>query len=295
MDSIFNFLKQAFEMKYIIASFFIVALIIFSYFFSRQKLEPVLEVFTKYRNLLKELVSRDIKTKYKRSVLGIVWSILNPLLMMLVLTFVFSILFHQAIPNFPVYLLTGQIIFSFFSDSTNLAMNSIITNSSLIKKIYIPKYIFPLSRVLSSFVNLLFSLIALLFVMIVTKASFSWAMLLFPIPLIYILVFSLGVGLILSAYVVFFRDILFLYGVILTAWTYLTPIFYPISIIPVKYLLIYKLNPLYHYITYFREIMLYGRVPSFELNISCIFYAVITLLIGLYVFYKRQNDFILYI
>ena len=157
MDSIYKYIHQVFEMKYIIASFFIVAVIIVSYLFSRTKLAPILEVFTKYRNLLKELVSRDIKTKYKRSVLGIVWSVLNPLLMMLVLTFVFSHIFKNSIKNFPVYLLTGQIIFGFFSDSTNIAMNSIITNSSLIKKIYIPKYIFPLSKVLSSFVNLLFS------------------------------------------------------------------------------------------------------------------------------------------
>ena len=295
MDSITKILNWAFEMKYIIASFFMVLLVFISYVVAKDKLTSIIEVFTKYRDLLKELVSRDIKAKYKRSVLGIVWSVLNPLLMMLVLAFVFAHIFRFSIPNFPVYLLTGQIIFNFFSDSTNLAMNSIIVNSSLIKKIYIPKYIFPLSKVLSSFVNLLFSLIALLLVMIITKTPLSWAMLLFPIPLIYLLVFSLGVGLILAAYVVFFRDILFLYGVILTAWTYFTPIFYPISIIPAKYLEIYKLNQLYHYITYFREVMLYGRVPTLEMNLVCIFYAIIALLIGLFVFYKRQNDFILYI
>lgn len=295
MDSIINFFKQIFELKYIIASFFIVGLCILAYALSRKKLAPILEVFTKYRNLLKELVSRDIKAKYKRSILGIVWSVLNPLLMMLVLTFVFSTIFRFGVKNFPVYLLTGQIIFNFFSDSTSIAMNSIITNSSLIKKVYIPKYIFPLSKVLSSFVNLLFSLIALLAVMIITNTPFSWEMLIFPIPLIYIFIFSLGVGLILSAYVVFFRDILFLYGVVLTAWTYFTPIFYPISIIPENYLSYYKINPLYHYITYFREIMLYNKLPSFEMNVICIFYSVIALLIGIYVFYKRQNEFILYI
>lgn len=177
--------------------------------------------FYKYRYLLSELVFRDIKLKYRKSYLGILWSTLNPLLMMVVLTVVFSSLFQSDIKNFPVYLMTGQLIFNFFSEATNVAMTGIVGNAGLIKKVYIPKYIFPLSRILSSFVNLLFSIVALLLIMIVTKVTFNVSMLLFFVPLIYVLLLSIGVGLILSTYSVFFRDILHLYGVFTLALMYM--------------------------------------------------------------------------
>lgn len=251
--------------------------------------------FTKYKWLLYELVIRDIKVKYKRSVLGLLWSLLNPLFMMIVITIVFSNIFRFDIKNFPIYLLAGQIIFGFMSESTSMAMNSIISSGQLIKKVYIPKYIFPLSTVLSSFVNLLFSLIAVLIVMVVTHVKVTFILLLFPVSLIYILIFSIGLGLILATYAVFFRDIVHLYGVFITAWNYFTPLFYPISIIPKKYLILIKLNPMYYYIEHFREIVLYARVPSLKLNLICIASSMIVLVLGLIVFYKNQNKFILYI
>lgn len=238
---------------------------------------------------------RDIKLKYRRSVLGIIWSILNPLLMMIVLTIVFSTLFKRDIKNFPVYLLTGRIMFSFYAEATNAAMVSIIKSSSLIKKVYIPKYIFPLSKTLSAFVNLIFSLVALVIVMLVTKLKFTWVILLFPLPLIYVLMFAIGIGLALSAYAVFFRDILHLYSVLLTAWTYLTPIFYPINIVPEKYRILIKLNPLYYIISCFRQIILYGKIPSFYLNLICFSIGFFSMIIGLIVFYKKQDKFILHI
>lgn len=251
--------------------------------------------FLKYRNLLRELVIRDIKKKYRRSFLGILWSLLNPLLMMVVITIVFSSVFRFDIENFPIYLLTGQIMFSFFSEATSMAMTSIIANASLIKKVYIPKYIFPLSRVLSSFVNLLFSLIAIVIVMMVTKVKITWSMLLFPLPLLYILIFSIGVGMILSAMSVFFRDMVHIYGVILAAWNYLTPIFYPVKIIPNKYRIFIEYNPLYYMVECFRSIILYGNLPDLKFNLICIMSCVFSLIIGIYVFYKNQDKYILYI
>lgn len=249
--------------------------------------------FKKYRHLLVELVRKDIKVKYKRSYLGLLWTLLNPLLMMIVLTLVFSTLFKHNIPNFPVYLLTGKIIFDFFSQATNGAMGSVIGGSSLLKKVYIPKYIFPLSKVLFAFVNLLFSLIALLIVMIVTKSPFNLTLLMLPLPLFYVFLFSLGLGLILATYTVFFRDIMHLYGVVLTAWMYFTPLFYPAEILPSNISWILGINPLYHSIQMLRDIVLYNKIPTLMNNLVCLSFGVITLLIGLFVFYKKQDDFIL--
>lgn len=249
----------------------------------------------KYRYLLSELISRDLKVKYRRSVLGYLWSVLNPLLMMIVLTIVFSTMFRFDIPNYPVYILSGQLIFNFFSESTNMAMTSILGGASLIKKVYLPKYIFPLSRTLSSFVTMLFSLVALVIVMLVTGASFHVTIVLFPLVLIYLLVFCVGVGLMLSVAVVYFRDTQYLYSVFLTALNYLTPIFYPASMLPgwLKPLMIF--NPLYDYVGMFRNIMIYGQWPTFGEHAICIAFASCFLLIGIEFFKKHQKNFILHI
>ena len=251
--------------------------------------------FVKYYDLLIELVLRDIKVKYKRSVLGFAWSILNPLLMMIVMSIVFSTIFRSDIKNFPMYLITGQVIFSFFSEATNSAMMSIIGNGELIKKVYIPKYIFPLSKVMFSFSNMIFSLVAVVIVAIATKLPITPAILLFPLPLIYVFVFSLGIGLLLASYAVFFRDLLHLYGIILLIWTYLTPIFYPITILPPNIRLLLKFNPLYVFISNFREIVLYGNVPSLFSNLLCIAYAILALIIGTLAFRRTKDKFIFYI
>ena len=251
--------------------------------------------FVKYYDLLIELVLRDIKVKYKRSVLGFAWSILNPLLMMIVMSIVFSTIFRSDIKNFPMYFITGQVIFSFFSEATNSAMMSIIGNGGLIKKVYIPKYIFPLSKVMFSFSNMIFSLVAVVIVAIATKLPITPAILLFPLPLIYVFVFSLGIGLLLASYAVFFRDLLHLYGIILLIWTYLTPIFYPITILPPNIRLLLKFNPLYVFISNFREIVLYGNVPSLFSNLLCIAYAILALIIGTLAFRRTKDKFIFYI
>ena len=157
-------------------------------------LRAQLEKWRKYRTLLGRLVQRDLKVKYRRSVLGYLWSLLNPLLMMVVMSLVFSYMFRYDIPNYPIYLITGQIMFTFFSESTTMAMTSVLGNASLIKKVYVPKYIFPISRVLSSFVTLLFSLAAVVIVMLATRTPVTPVIILFPLPLVYVLLFSVGVG-----------------------------------------------------------------------------------------------------
>ena len=249
----------------------------------------------RYRWLLQELIIRDLKLKYRRSVLGYFWSILNPLMMMTIMTIVFSNMFRFDIPNYPVYLLAGQLLFSFFAESTNMAMGSIIGGAALIKKVYLPKYIFPLSRVLSCFTTMLCSLLALFIVMIVTGVNFSRTIVLLPVLLVYTLMFCIGMGLILSVLIVFFRDTQHFYGVFLTGFNYLTPIFYPASLLPewLKNLLI--LNPLYNLINFFRKIVIYGQWPTFQEHCLCMGFAVLTLSFGAYVFKNKQNEFILYI
>lgn len=186
----------------------------------------LIDAFRRYGYLLRQLVSRDFKSKYKRSVLGVLWSFLNPLLTMLVQYIVFSTLFKSDIPNYPLYLLSGIVCFNFFSESTGMALQSITGNASLITKVYVPKYIYPLSRMLSSSINLLMSLIPLLLVMLLTWTPVRPAILLLPVGLVCLVGFCLGIGLILSTMMVFFRDTQFLWGVVSLLWMYATPIFY---------------------------------------------------------------------
>ncbi len=254
-----------------------------------------LQTFMRYRYLLEDLVIRDIKVKYRRSFLGLVWSILNPLLMMMVITAVFSRVFKISIPNFPIYYLTGSTLYSFFSEATSNAMTSTIYAAPLIKKVYIPKYIFPLEKAIFAFVNLMFSFIAVIIMFLVLRHPITWTILLFPIPVLYLLVFSIGVGLILSVLCVFFRDMMHLYGVFLTALMYLTPIIYPVDILPENIKFFVQCNPLYYYVDYFRQVTMYGTVPSLSMNLICIFLSLLSLTVGLLIFKKYQDKFILYI
>ena len=174
--------------------------------------------FYAFDELLKQLIIRDVKLKYRRSYLGYLWSILNPLMLMMVLVFIFSNVFRFDIPNFPLYMIAGQFLFNFMTEATNMSVGSIIGNASLLKKTYVPKYIFTVSRVGSSLVNLLFSLGALFLVMVFTNAEFSWNLLFFPVIILEVLIFSLGLGLWLAAITVFFRDIQYLWGVFISMW-----------------------------------------------------------------------------
>ena len=263
--------------------------------FSKGYVKEKMEGFRRFMPLLRELVVRDIKVRYRHSALGLVWTVLNPLLMMVVITIVFSTLFRQNIPNFPIYYLSGSLIFAFNSESTTTALNSIISNASLIKKVYIPKYLFPLSNVLSGLVNLGFSLIAMVIVMLVTGAPFHATLLLLPIPIFYTFLFSVGLGILLSAVTVFFRDIAHFYSVFILAWTYFTPIFYPVEILPDAAMQLMRLNPMYHLVTYMRSLVLYGVFPSLKENLLCLCLGVLMLALGLFVFYKKQDKFVLYV
>lgn len=254
-----------------------------------------IKTFQNYKALLWEFVKKDIKLKYRNSILGIVWSMLNPLLIMVVLTFIFSNIFKSKIPNFPVYCLSGRLIYDFFSQSTNQCMNSITGKSSLIKKIYVPKYLYPLSKVISSFIISLISFIPLIIIMIVMKVKLTSMTLLFFYPLICLFFISLGIGLILATVNVFFRDMQHLYSVVLLVIMYMSAIFYSVDIISPKYAFIMKLNPIFPIIEAFRDCILYGKVMENVNWILCLIYALLAMIIGLIAFYKKQDKFILHI
>lgn len=262
---------------------------------SKINLSQSLMRLNKYKPLIYEMVTRDLKIKYRRSVLGYVWSLLNPLMMMAIMTLVFSYMFRFDIPNYPLYLICGQTLWSCFNESTTSAMMSVIANGPLIRKIYIPKYVFPVARVLSSFVTMGFSLVAILIVMLVTGVGFTWKLLLLPIPLLFLMLFCMGVGMALSAFAVYFRDVLHLYTVVVMAWMYATPIFYPISALPEKVALIIHFNPIYHFVTFFRDVVLYGAVPAAPIWLGTVGFGLLFFVVGWLIFRKLQRDFILYI
>ena len=254
-----------------------------------------LENFKKDKFILTSLVSRDFKLKYRRSILGIVWSVLNPLLMMMVIAAVFSFIFRFDIQNFAVYLILGQTIFNLMSASTSAGVVSIIMAAPLIKKIRVNKLLFPLETVLFELLNFALSLIAVVIVMIFFKIMPTLNLLFLPLLLVYVLLFCVGLSLLLSALAVFFRDIIYLWGVVLIAWTYATPLFYPFEALEPWMQQVLQYNPMYHYVTYFRQIALYGTTPSLVENLICLGMALAVLIFGYLVFRANERKFILHV
>ena len=258
--------------------------------------------FWRYRFLLYNLVGRDFKLKYRRSILGVVWSVLNPLLMNVVMVIVFSTIMDMrsgGISNFSVYLIIGQLLFNFFNEATSVAMGSVLGSATLLRKVYIPKYIFPLEKVCFSLVNCLFSFIALIIVMIFTRAPLHLTVPLALYPLLTLFVFSLGIGLVLATLAVFFRDVMHLWGVFTTALMDFSAIFYdPMGLAPsaaVSFLQRFiSFNPIYWYITAFRGAVLDGRLLTGSELLVCGGCALVALAVGLVVFRKQQDKFVLH-
>lgn len=254
-------------------------------------------VYKKYSFLLEQLVSRDFKVKYKRSVLGIVWSLLYPVLMMAVMAIVFSNVFKFSTPgvSYLAYLLIGLTYFNYFSEASNLAMSSVVGNFSLINKVYIPKYIFPLSKCLFVGINFLLTLIPLYVVIIATGTGLCWQHILLPFSFVCLFLFTVGMGFILSTISVFLRDMFYIYGIIITIWTYLTPIMYDIKMLNPTFAFVLKFNPLYQFINFARTIILYHNTPTLGQFAGCAISAIIVFLLGIFIFKKKQDKFIYYV
>lgn len=260
--------------------------------------------FEKDKFILKQLVTKDFKIKYRRSVLGVAWSVLNPLLMMVVMSIVFSTIFGQSrngsiTPEmYPLYLIVGNITFSVMSESTNQALMSIIWASSLLKKVKVHRWVFPVQKVLFSLVNYSFSLVAVALVMLFFRVVPTWHLILLPVCLLLLMCFCMGLGMMLSALAVFFRDVMHLWTVVITAWMYLTPIFWTTDYISqmahwIQVLVV--VNPMYNYLQFMRDIFLFNTVPSALTFGLCVAWAVFALAIGYTVFHKTEHKFILYI
>lgn len=268
------------------------------------KVKAIFGNFKRYWFLMTQLISRDFKVKYKRSVLGILWSLLNPILMMAVMAIVFSQMFRFKVEgiNYLVYLMTGLIMFNYFSQASNMAMTSVVENFGLINKVYIPKYIFPVAKCLFIGIDFLLTLIPWLAIIALSyfglgeyTCHFNIYYLILPYIFLCMFLFTVGIGLLLSCLSVFLRDIWHIYGIVLTLWNYLTPVFYSIEILPAKLQTIMYFNPMYQFLTAARTIVLYGQAPSLKTLGILAFIGVGMLLIGGLVFRKNQDKFIYYI
>lgn len=268
------------------------------------KLKNIFSNFKRYWFLMTQLISRDFKVKYKRSVLGVVWSLLNPILTMTVMAIVFSQMFKFKVEgvNYIVYLMTGIIMWNYFSLASRDAMTSVVDNFSLINKVYIPKYIFPIAKCLFVGIDFLLTLIPWFGIILLSYVGLgqytchiNWYYLLLPYIFFCMLMFTVGMGLLLSSLSVFLRDIWHIYGIALTLWNYLTPVFYSIEILPPKLQFLMRFNPMYQFLNAARSIVVSGTSPSIQCLVLIGFIGVFMLLIGSTIFRKKQDKFIYYI
>lgn len=261
---------------------------------SANRRPPLIEellALIKYRDLIFQFTSRTLKARYKRSMLGVVWTMLNPLLMMVVLTLVFSAFFKSNIEHYPVYVLSGLMAWNFFSATTQAAMGEMVWSGALLNRIYVPKSVFAFSAIATGLINLGISLVPLLIIALILGVKIQLPILVLPLSVLLLAMFALGVGLILSAAAVFFADMLPVYEVIVTIWFYATPVIYPASIIPERWLWLFKLNPLLHLIQIFRDPLFTGTIPDWRVWAIAAGCAVVTFILGGVIFTARSNEY----
>lgn len=239
--------------------------------------------------LLKQLVKRDFTTKYKESVLGIIWSFLNPLLIMIVFTVIFSVLFRRQIHNFAVYFLTAKVVYDFFVMATRGAMESIRRNRGILTKIYVPRYMFAIGTICYEFINFLISLIILFGVMIVTNEPFHLMIFASIIPLVFLILMIVGVGLILAVLNTYFSDIGHFYSIFTLVLMYASAMFYPMEIVPANIQMIFSLNPLYIAIVCFRDTMMYGVFPEILSLLYLAIFSIMLFAVGFLLFRIQEK------
>lgn len=257
--------------------------------------------FMKYKFLLTELVKKDIKLKYRRSKLGILWTLIEPILTTIVLTLVFGTIRSKGgdDPTFPVYILTGRLLFQFFSQSTKAAARSIRSHHSMMRKVYVPKYMYPLGSVLSNFVTFLISMIVLVGAAIIFKIHITGYIVFAIVPLIILFLMTFGVGMILATAQVFFRDVEYLWGVATTLIMYCSGIFYKLEDIAGSKAgqgllqTVLHWNPVYATIYNFRNTVYYGKPLDLWYTVYGSVFAILTIVIGVWIFHKKQDEFIL--
>jgi len=255
----------------------------------------MIEKIKQYHFLFTELVKRDFTKKYKRTVLGMAWSVLSPMLTLLIMWLVFSNFFANNMKHYVIYLFSGQLVFAYFTDSTNLSMNALVSNASIFTKVNVPKYLFLLSQNVSSLINFGLTLVLLFLFSAIDRVAFTWKFIFLLYPIICLVVFNVGMGMILSAFFVFFRDMQYLWGVVTTLLMWMSAIFYTIETFSYKIQLIFLANPIYLYIRYFRKIILEGSIPTVQFHLLGAAYALIALALGTYVYRKYNHEFLYYV
>ncbi len=248
-----------------------------------------------HKFLFSELVKRDFKKKYKGTYLGMIWSVLSPLLTLLIMSLIFTHFFGRSQPHFTIYLFCGNIIFSFFSESTSGGMGSLLANSSIFTKINVPKYLFLFSRNISSLINFGLTLIVFFVFCIIDGITFTWFFIMLIIPILCLIIFNLGIGLVLSALFVFFRDMQYLWSVFTMLLMYLSAIFYTVDSFPAGVQKLFLLNPVYVYIKYFRLIVIDNSLPSIQFNLLAIGYALLAFCVGAFMYKKFNHKFLYYV
>jgi homopolymeric O-antigen transport system permease protein len=244
-----------------------------------------------YKDLIVQFVSRSIKTRYKRSVLGVLWTLLNPLLTMIVLTIIFSKVFRFSVDNYSIYVLCGLVVWNFYSSVTNSAMGDMLWSGSLLGRIYVPKSVFAVSAVGTGLVNFLLSLIPVVIIALILGVHITPALLVLPVSILILAVFALGMGLILSTATVFFADMVPVYAVLLTIWFYATPIIYPVEAIPERFLWLVRLNPLYYMLVIVRDPIYSGSLPQLSDWLIASGLAIFMILAGFYVFTSQSSEY----
>lgn len=266
-----------------------------------EKLAHVTSNYAKDKFILQQLVNKDFKLRYRRSVLGVIWSVLNPLLMMIIMSFVFSYFLRGSnVENYPLYLIVGNITFALMNESTSAGLRSIIDAAPLLKKVKVDRWVFPVQKVFSAAFNFSFSLIAVAIVMLFFQVIPTWHIVWMVPALLLLMVFCMGISLLIGAAAVFFRDMIHLWSVLITAWTYLTPIFWDLSLLtnsnaPWIVVAVVKANPMYNYIDMMRCAIVYQATPGSTVLILAVAWALLALVAGILVFRKTQRKFILYI
>lgn len=254
-----------------------------------------LERIKKEKFLFEELTARDFKQKYKRTVLGMGWSLLYPLMTLFIQRLVFMHIFGSEIPHYTIYLFAGNVVWSYFREATIGGMNALVMNAHIFSKVNVPKYIFVLTKNVSAFINFCLTLIVFFVFVGIDRVPFSVSFFSVIIPIICMVIFNLGMGMILSALYMFFRDMTYLYDVFLTLLMYLSAIFYNVATFPGKIQQLFLLNPVYCYIKFFRVAIIEGNVPSLQYILLCFGYALASVCIGSLIYKKYNHEFLYYV
>lgn len=255
----------------------------------------IIQTLLRHRFLFEELVKRDFKKKYKRTVLGMAWSILSPLLQLLVLSLVFTRLLGRNTPHFTIYIFCGNLLYSFFSDATKGGMGTIMNNSGIFTKVNVPKYLFLLSRNVQALINFGLILVVFFLFVIFDGLPITWKFICLLYPICGLILFNIGMGMILSALYVFFRDTQYLYDVFTMLLMYLSAIFYPIDRFEPQIQQMFLINPVYVFIRYFRSIVIDGVIPPLWYHLLIVLDVSIVLGIGCWMYKKYNTRFLYYV